>query len=781
MRNREITSPFAPAASEVMASLWESGLLPGEELRRLSAERVTDDGAAWIDFLTRRGVLTPFQAEQLLAGNSDRLVLGGYRILERLGEGGMGQVFRAEHQLMKRVVALKVIAGDPFAAGQAWEDSSTNVDICLPHTTNLSPDELAAFHREVRAAGRLRHPNIVTAYDAAEDRGVHFLAMEFVPGIDLGRLIRESGPLPVALACEYIRQAALGLQYAYEQGVVHRDVKPSNLLLTWEGIGADRRATMMADRYVVKLLDLGLARIGGRPMDEGDLDGTLCGTPDFLAPELAMDSRIVDIRADLYSLGCTFYYLLTGHAPYPGGTWTEKLVRHRTDAAPPLATFRTDVPDDVSAILDRLRAKDPAQRFQLPADLVAALPEASETPSYSAPPLPVSRPESAVRTPDFNVDGTWPTLDNLDLPHLVAEPQSPVSQASGFRSALAAFKRKAFISTIALAASAFLGLVLAWAARQAEEPEPVRTNAPVAAISGQKKANTTPAPPSFEVRDTSYVTLTEAIQKANDGDTVTIHGDGPIPTPPMSLRDKALTLQAAPGGRPCLNLTPSAEPRPRQSLLSANRPLTVVGLDLAYEPPAGKKAPREPIHLIYCENAAVRLLDCRFTAPKLAAPIVARQCPIVELRDCKLRAAASGLCIELGEGSACEITLTGNGIAIQQEAGAAVTLWAEDSCRPAPPRLVTEHNKIVAGRILSWPGPNVRPEVTFHANEVAFRQAMISHSGPIEPCPFVWHGRDNVFQPTAEWVSIDGKPADVHGLDAWRAFCRDEEIGSRER
>jgi serine/threonine protein kinase len=760
-----------------MAALWESRLLPGEKLRRLSAERATDDGPAWTQDLMRRGALTPFQAEQLLAGNGDRLVLGGYRILERLGEGGMGQVFRAEHQLMKRVVALKVIAGDPFPTTPDFQDSSTNFDIFLPLPRNmcLAPDDLGAFHREVRAAGRLRHPNIVTAYDAAEDRGVHFLVMEYVPGVDLGRLVRESGPLPVALACEYVRQAAQGLQYAHEQGVVHRDIKPSNLLLTWEGVGVDRRSTLVADRHVVKLLDLGLARLGGRSGDD-ETDGVLCGTPDFLAPELAVDSRIVDIRADLYSLGCTFYYLLTGHVPYAGGAWTEKLVRHRLDPVPPLTNFRADVPAEVSAVLDRLLAKDPAHRFQLPADLLAVLPKNFEERDSAPPCAAVSPAAAAVHTPDFSVEGTWPTLDDIRV-------RAPADDPSARPTRITMFANKVVVAVAALSASALVGLVLAWLVKHWEEHEPVSGAAPpVAAINGHAPAPPSAQnPPPFEVRGARYDTLAMAVAQANEGDSVTIHGDGPIPTGPVVLRDRAVTLQAATGGRPRLTLIPSTEARPRQALLSSNRSLTLIGLDLAYEPPIGPKAPREPIHLVYCENAPLHLLDCHLTAPGLTAPIVCRQCPTVELRDCRLTAAASGLCIELGDGSDCEVILNGNQVAMEQRDGAAVTLWVAESRRLASPRLFLARNTITAGRVLACSGSAAGPEVTAKGNEIIFRQALISQAGEVAASKIVWRGRDNTYQPAADWLCIDGKAGGVRGLDAWRAHCGDSESGSREK
>jgi serine/threonine-protein kinase len=193
-------------AAEILLSLRASGLLSTQQVDDLAAATPYHDadGALWVQDLVERRILTDFQAEQLLAGQSGALVLGHYRLLDRLGAGGMGQVFKAEHMLMKRLVALKVIAAHLL----------------------MSADAVARFFHEVEVAARLTHPNIITAYDAAEAKGVHFLVMEYVDGVDLGRLVKESGPLSPALACEYVRQAALGLQHAHDQNLVHCDIKP---------------------------------------------------------------------------------------------------------------------------------------------------------------------------------------------------------------------------------------------------------------------------------------------------------------------------------------------------------------------------------------------------------------------------------------------------------------------------------------------------------------------------------------------------------------------------
>jgi hypothetical protein len=265
--------------------------------------------------------------------------IGPYHLLEHLGAGGMGHVYRASHRWLKRIVALKVLREEI-----AKDD-----------------DAVRRFRREVEAVGRLSHPNIVLALDADVADGRCFLAMEYVVGRDLSRFVRERGPLPVAAACDCIRQAALGLAHVHEHALVHRDIKPANLL--------------MAGGSVIKVADLGLARLreSGRLTRTLTQDGSLLGTPDYLAPEQAAAPHLADIRADIYSLGCTFYYLLVGHPPFPGGSYLEKVVWHQEREPEPIERHRADVPPRVARILRRMTAKRPEDRYQGPAEIVEAL------------------------------------------------------------------------------------------------------------------------------------------------------------------------------------------------------------------------------------------------------------------------------------------------------------------------------------------------------------------------------------------------------------------------
>jgi serine/threonine-protein kinase len=392
-----------------VAALQQSRLLTAERLKEVSGDLQArfSEPRDLARHLMRLDWLTPYQINQLFQGRGQHLVLGPYRLLERLGEGGMGQVFKARHPGLDRVVALKVLRKDYMA----------------------DPDAVRRFQREIRAAAQLSHPNIVMAYDADEVDGTCFFVMEYVAGIDLGRLVQQSGPLSVEQACDYIRQAALGLQHAHERGLVHRDLKPSNLLLAHpsrRGSALQRRGSgsSLSRMPVVKILDMGLARLPQRGNTEESgccltLVGRVIGTPDFMAPEQAVNSHTTDIRADLYSLGCTLYYLLTGHVLYRGCTPMEKLLRHQLDPPPPIERVRPGVPADLRAILYKLLMKHPEDRYQTPAELAAALATTLTTPVRA--PSPRGAADEAVPTPADVFDFTAATL-----PAAIAGPLAPV-------------------------------------------------------------------------------------------------------------------------------------------------------------------------------------------------------------------------------------------------------------------------------------------------------------------------------------------------------------------
>jgi serine/threonine protein kinase len=372
-----------------LANLRQSGLVRAEQLAAVAGKLPdTSRGRELARALVGLNLLTRFQAEQLLAGRTSGFFLGQYRILEQLGQGGMGRVFKAEHRTMGRIVALKVLGPSAVKNERARE----------------------LFQREMRAAALLVHPNIVTAFDANQVGDRFYLVMEYVNGPNLDQLVREQGPLPVGQACDFIRQVALGLHYAHQHGMVHRDIKPSNLMLQHRGSDATGTFTL------VKISDFGLARCGDQgPLVEEPVGtiltkaNTIMGTPDYLSPEQARNLHNADIRSDLYSLGCTFYFLLSGQVPYPGGSTMEKLIRHSAEEPTPITALCPGLPPPVGAIVQLLMAKDPDERFQTPAEVVEVLtPFAVSSPAawsgvHSTIPLP-ERADTPEATPVQGVD-----------------------------------------------------------------------------------------------------------------------------------------------------------------------------------------------------------------------------------------------------------------------------------------------------------------------------------------------------------------------------------------
>lgn len=332
------------SARDLVETIEHYRLLDRDQLAQLSGALLPrfEDPLDLARELLRRSWLTAYQINQLFQNRGGDLVLGHYVLLERLGEGGMGQVFKARETHLGRLVALKVLRKERIN----------------------KPEIVSRFYQEIQTAACLSHPNIVHAYDAEQIGGSHIFAMEFVEGIDLSRLVKQSGPPPVPQACEYVRQAALGLQHIHEHKMVHRDIKPANLMRAYPGCA-------------IKILDMGLARLRE---DEEETQakrlttlGVVMGTIDYIAPEQALDSRRADIRSDLYSLGCTLYFLLTGQVPFPGDEPMAKLIAHSCETAVPIEHLRAEAAPQVCAIAARLMAKRPDERYQTPAELILDL------------------------------------------------------------------------------------------------------------------------------------------------------------------------------------------------------------------------------------------------------------------------------------------------------------------------------------------------------------------------------------------------------------------------
>lgn len=348
--------PAPASVPELLDLVRKSQLLPDTKLNDFIHQHRTSgtlpqslDQVA--SLLVREGHITFFQAKQLKLGRYKQFTIGSkYRLLELIGAGGMGAVYLCEHTLMRRLVALKVLPVEKL------EDASNK----------------ERFYREARAVAALDHPNIVRAYDIDTYQKLHFLVMEYVDGTSLqevvARYILDKKTFDPIRAAHYTAQSAIGMQHAHELGMVHRDIKPGNLLLDRSG--------------VIKVLDMGLARFFNKQQDsvtEKYDHNCVLGTADYLAPEQAV-SNMVDIRADIYALGGTLYFMLTGQTPFPDGTIAAKLVAHQTREPRPVESFRSDVPEGLLAVLRKMMAKSPDDRYQKPIEVADALAEWADIP-----------------------------------------------------------------------------------------------------------------------------------------------------------------------------------------------------------------------------------------------------------------------------------------------------------------------------------------------------------------------------------------------------------------
>jgi CheY-like chemotaxis protein/tRNA A-37 threonylcarbamoyl transferase component Bud32 len=378
---------------EFAQNLADSGLFEVAELPPAGSDSGVSDGAEAAREWVVAGKLTPFQADAVLGRRFDDLRMGNYEILDRLGAGGMGTVYKARHRRMKRIVALKVLSKEVAASEKFTQ----------------------RFQREVETIARLTHPNIVMAFDADEGAAGPFLVMEFVNGRDLASEVTTGGPMPVEAAVDRILQAARGLEYAHAQGIIHRDIKPGNILRDATG--------------VVKVADLGLARFrdpgtgtGGTSLTQA---GFVCGTADYMSPEQAIDSGGVDQRADVYSLGCTLYFLLVGHPPYAGGSVMAVMLKHRDAPVPSLCAARRDVPSEIEVTFRRMVAKRAEDRYPSMTEVVRDLEHARATVKLT------SGPPSSVVPPPGATDWQQPTAELEAVPPAGAPGAVPAGRFAG--------------------------------------------------------------------------------------------------------------------------------------------------------------------------------------------------------------------------------------------------------------------------------------------------------------------------------------------------------------
>jgi eukaryotic-like serine/threonine-protein kinase len=356
---------------DLLPVIRSSGVLGDRQLAEIKSKVLQGDypldSAALADRLVRDNVLTAFQAKRFLTNRPQGLVVGRYIILDRVGSGSMGRVYRAHHVMMDRVVALKIIA----------PEISSNERV------------VARFQREMKLVGRLDHPNVVRAFDADQINQVLYIVMEYVAGTSLGERLKRKGPIPAAEMVDYAAQAALGLAHAHDQGIVHRDIKPSNILLN-----EDRR---------IKILDLGLGVLmeADAAATFATADGIAVGTVDYMSPEQAC-GREVDGRSDLYGLGCSMYHLMTGKLPFPGDSPIERLGKRISGRHTPITEYLPEMPASFVRVLDKLLAHKPHERYATAGEAAVALQNLikPKTTRPAAAPASATAPAAAPKAPD---------------------------------------------------------------------------------------------------------------------------------------------------------------------------------------------------------------------------------------------------------------------------------------------------------------------------------------------------------------------------------------------
>jgi hypothetical protein len=581
---------------------------------------------------------------------------------------------------MRRIVALKLMSRSHEIAG-------------------------AAFRREIAAAARLSHPHVVLPRDAGEVGGRRFLVMDYVEGIDLQSLVERQGPLAVPLALEALRQTALALHCVHEAGLIHNDVKPGNIMLTAPltlssppSDGGEGRVTGATATF--KLLDLGLARLtdGGDDRSDTAPEVGRAGTLNYLAPERAAEPDSADARGDLYSLGCTAFYLLTGEVPYPGGGPAQKLLRHIHAEVPSVRDRRSDVPEDLDALVRRLMAKAPADRFATAADLRAAL-------STATAPGPARL--------------AGPTVGAASR----AAPAAPDDRDGGARPIRGRAARWLWCGGVLGTFLAGLSFVLAapWGRKDAS-PAPERRPLPFAVEGGG-----------------AFPSLAEAVRAAPGGGLITVRGPGPYPMRPLAWQGKALTIRGETGLRPILERRPAAADAPWDALLTTDMPLSLIGLELRH---ASGKGDAEG-GLVCSEGAVLRLADCVVTSRGAHPAVVHRRGSELSVSSCRIEATEAAVAVEVGLPAPCRLHARDN----ELTARVAFALWAPEVCEGGAVGLELEGNRVVADRLVSCralPGPLA---VRGANNDFLCRDGLFHFTAERRPGDWnrllTWQARDN--------------------------------------
>ena len=571
-------------SSSFLKNVRASGLIGEARLQEVESwpSAATGNDRALAQELVNKGVLTRFQAEQILAGRTEGFLIGPYVVTDRIGAGGMGQVYKAVHRQMERTVALKV----------------------LPKARRADPQAQARFMREVRASAKLIHPNIVTAFDVGEERHITYLAMEYVRGQDLHHLINARGRLEPGQAAGIIFQVAWGLEHARKRGIVHRDIKPANILVDEEG--------------VAKILDMGLARIhheGDEKSGTLTTEGTVVGTMDYVAPEQTQYSHEVDTRADIYSLGCTLYHALTGRLPFPGGTIVQKMYRHVHEPHTPVPELVPDVPPELTAVVDTMMAKSPDDRYQTPAEVAEALRPwvsgsiadmgsgAAVTPTAAQPTPPGVRPSVAAGLANVTAE-----------PPRRTDPAKPRGPAAWRRVPIWAWGAAGGGAVVLIAAILFWPSGGPESVRPPEHPERTAAQAPESAAATKTGTASEPVqPPAAAVQpivraDGSgkgpYRTLKDAFAdcKPDEDVVIELRANGVLHAGGLSVTCRDLVLRAGKGFRP-LVMPPPTLKRARMLTLDAERSVVVQGLHFV-------SSPHATTYCLYTNAPVVRVLDC---------------------------------------------------------------------------------------------------------------------------------------------------------------------------